>query len=130
MESIILSHPVFAIIVVAIIVIVGRYLFTSKDAGNNMEKQYKDGITQLEKQLTASLHQIELSFTQQFGSMGEKIRQVQNETMRDVEEKYFTKEMANKHDFRISKVEETVAQILPRMEKIDLIYDIVTNKDK
>ena len=37
--------------------------------------------------------------------------------------------MANKHDFRISKVEETVAQILPRMEKIDLIYDIVT-KDK
>ena len=91
MESIILSHPVFAIIVVAIIVIVGRYLFTSKDAGNNMEKQYKDGITQLEKQLTASLHQIELSFTQQFGAMGEKIRQVQNETMRDVEEKYFTK---------------------------------------
>lgn len=118
MESLILTHPYLIMLICLVVGYIGKYLFTSKDAGNKIEKQ-----------LTESIHKIELSFTKSFGEMGEKIRKVQNETMRDIEEKYFTKEMANKHDFRISKVEETVAQILPRMEKIDLIYDIVT-KDK
>ena len=114
MESIMLTHPLIVILVCIIIGIVGKHLFTSKDAG-----------TQLEKQFTESMHNIELSFTKSFGEMGEKMRKVQNEIMHDVDDKFFTKEMADKHDFRIAKVEETVAQILPRMEKIDIIYDML-----
>ena len=76
-----LTHPLIVILVCIIIGIVGKHLFTSKDAG-----------TQLEKQFTESIHNIELSFTKSFGEMGEKMRKVQNEIMHDVDDKFFTKE--------------------------------------
>lgn len=112
MESLLISHPAIVIICALVLGFLGKYLWVSKDKGHDIEDTLK-----------GANHQLELSFVKGVGEMGEKMRIVQNEIMHDVDEKYFTKEMAKDHEQRITKVEESIAQIIPRMEKIDLIYE-------
>lgn len=113
--ELLLANPIIAILTVFIIAVVGKYLFMSKDS---------------EKDINNDLHELELRFMEKFGMCSEKMRIIQKEVADEADKKYFTKEMAEKHNERITKMEEVIKEVLPRMEKLDVMYNIVTkNKE-
>lgn len=113
--DLILANPLIAILVIIIIAVVGKYLFVSKESEKELEKEFNKDI-----------HDLELKITEKFGLCSEKMRIIQKEISDEVDNKYFTKEMAEKHNERITKMEEVIKEVLPRMEKLDIMYNIVT----
>lgn len=133
MVEVISTHPLFTILCVLLIVVVGKHLFMSKKDEttltkdiNNIAKKQEESLADAKTTFSDNMHKLELNIAREFGTYGEKIRIVQKEIMDEADHKFFTKEMAEKHNERISKMEEIIREVLPRMQKLDIMYDIVT----
>lgn len=129
------THPLLSILIVAILSVVGKYLFTSKSEGQELKNdinklgQKSDSCdAELEKNFTDALHETELKFTEKLGEQSEKIRIVQKEILDEANIKFFSKEMAMQHDDRIANLEEMMRQIVPRLEKIDILFEMMHDK--
>ena len=130
-----MSNPLITILIVLVIVVVGKYLFISKDKEkdivtdiNNISKKEDEKIDKIKIDFTNDMHDLELKILEQFGNQKEKMRIIQKEIADEADKKFFTKEMAEKHNERISKMEEVINAMLPRLEKLDIVYDIITKK--
>lgn len=137
--ELILANPLLTLLGVLIVAVVGKYLFMSKDSEkqimqdlNNIAQKEDKKILAVEHDFSNSMHQLELNIAKDFGSYGEKIRIVQKEILDEADKKYFTKELAEKHNERITKMERIIDEILPRLAKIDTIFDMMSkqNEDK
>lgn len=137
--ELILANPLLTLLGVLIVAVVGKYLFMSKDSEkqimqdlNNIAQKEDKKILDVEHDFSNSMHQLELNIAKDFGSYGEKIRIVQKEILDEADKKYFTKELAEKHNERITKMERIIDEILPRLAKIDTIFDMMSkqNEDK
>lgn len=133
--ELIMSNPLITILIVLVIVVVGKYLFISKDKEkdiindiNNISEKEDKKIDKIKSDFTNDMHDLELKILEQFGNQKEKMRIIQKEIADEADKKFFTKEMAEKHNERISKMEEVINAMLPRLEKLDIVYDIITKK--
>ena len=133
--ELIMSNPLITILIVLVIAVVGKYLFISKDKEkdiindiNNISEKEDKKIDKIKSDFTNDMHDIELKILEQFGNQKEKMRIIQKEIADEADKKFFTKEMAEKHNERISKMEEVINAMLPRLEKLDIVYDIITKK--
>ena len=133
--ELIMSNPLITILIVLVIAVVGKYLFISKDKEkdiindiNNISEKEDKKIDKIKSDFTNDMHDLELKILEQFGNQKEKMRIIQKEIADEADKKFFTKEMAEKHNERISKMEEVINAMLPRLEKLDLVYDIITKK--
>ena len=133
--ELIMSNPLITILIVLVIVVVGKYLFISKDKEkdivtdiNNISKKEDEKIDKIKIDFTNDMHDLELKILEQFGNQKEKMRIIQKEIADEADKKFFTKEMAEKHNERISNMEEVINAMLPRLEKLDIVYDIITKK--
>ena len=133
--ELIMSNPLITILIVLVIAVVGKYLFISKDKEkdiindiNNISEKEDKKIDKIKSDFTDDMHDLELKILEQFGNKKEKMRIIQKEIADEADKKFFTKEMAEKHNERISKMEEVINAMLPRLEKLDIVYDIITKK--
>ena len=133
--ELIMSNPLITILIVLVIAVVGKYLFISKDKEkdiindiNNISEKEDKKIDKIKSDFTNDMHDLELKILEQFGNQKEKMRIIQKEIADEADKKFFTKEMAEKHNERISKMEEIINAMLPRLEKLDIVYDIITKK--
>lgn len=133
--ELIMSNPLITILIVLVIAVVGKYLFISKDKEkdiindiNNISEKEDKKIDKIKSDFTNDMHDLELKILEQFGNQKEKMRIIQKEIADEADKKFFTKEMAEKHNERISKIEEVINAMLPRLEKLDIVYDIITKK--
>lgn len=133
--ELIMSNPLITILIVLVLAVVGKYLFISKDKEkdiindiNNISEKEDKKIDKIKSDFTNDMHDLELKILEQFGNQKEKMRIIQKEIADEADKKFFTKEMAEKHNERISKMEEVINAILPRLEKLDIVYDIITKK--
>ena len=133
--ELIMSNPLITILIVLVIAVVGKYLFISKDKEkdiindiNNISEKEDEKIDKIKIDFTNDMHDLELKILEQFGNQKEKMRIIQKEIADEADKKFFTKEMAEKHNERISKMEEVINAMLPRLEKLDIVYDIITKK--
>lgn len=133
--ELIMSNPLITILIVLVLVVVGKYLFISKDKEkdiindiNNISEKEDKKIDKIKSDFTNDMHDLELKILEQFGNQKEKMRIIQKEIADEADKKFFTKEMAEKHNERISKMEEVINAMLPRLEKLDIVYDIITKK--
>ena len=133
--ELIMSNPLITILIVLVIAVVGKYLFISKDKEkdiindiNNISEKEDKKIDKIKSDFTNDMHDLELKILEQFGNQKEKMRIIQKEIADEADKKFFTKEMAEKHNERISKMEEVINAMLPRLEKLDIVYDIITKK--
>ena len=133
--ELIMSNPLITILIVLVIAVVGKYLFISKDKEkdiindiNNISEKEDKKIDKIKSDFTNDMHDLELKILEQFGKQKEKMRIIQKEIADEADKKFFTKEMAEKHNERISKMEEVINAMLPRLEKLDIVYDIITKK--
>ena len=133
--ELIMSNPLITILIVLVIAVVGKYLFISKDKEkdiindiNNISEKEDKKIDKIKSDFTDDIHALELKILEQFGRQSEKMRIIQKEVADEADKKFFTKEMAEKHNERISKMEEIINAMLPRLEKLDIVYDIITKK--
>ena len=133
--ELIMSNPLITILIVLVIAVVGKYLFISKDKEkdiindiNNISEKEDKKIDKIKSDFTNDMHDLELKILEQFGDQKEKMRIIQKEIADEADKKFFTKEMAEKHNERISKMEEVINAMLPRLEKLDIVYDIITKK--
>ena len=133
--ELIMSNPLITILIVLVIAVVGKYLFISKDKEkdiindiNNISEKEDKKIDKIKSDFTDDMHDLELKILEQFGNQKEKMRIIQKEIADEADKKFFTKEMAEKHNERISKMEEVINAMLPRLEKLDIVYDIITKK--
>ena len=133
--ELIMSNPLIAILIVLVLAVVGKYLFISKDKEkdiindiNNISEKEDEKIDKIKIDFTNDMHDLELKILEQFGNQKEKMRIIQKEIADEADKKFFTKEMAEKHNERISKMEEVINAMLPRLEKLDIVYDIITKK--
>ena len=131
----IMSNPLITILIVLVIAVVGKYLFISKDKEkdiindiNNISEKEDKKIDKIKSDFTNDMHDLELKILEQFGNQKEKMRIIQKEIADEADKTFFTKEMAEKHNERISKMEEVINAMLPRLEKLDIVYDIITKK--
>lgn len=136
MEAMI-AHPLTAILILIVMAVAGKYLFISKDSEkqiikdlNSVAKKEDDKISEVEHAFSDSIHKLEISIAKDFGAYGEKIRIVQKEILDEADKKYFTKEMAEKHNERITKMENIINEILPRLAKIDTIFDMMNKQNE
>ncbi len=133
--ELIMSNPLITVLIVLVIAVVGKYLFISKDKEkdiindiNNISEKEDKKIDKIKSDFTNDMHDLELKILEQFGNQKEKMRIIQKEIADEADKKFFTKEMAEKHNERISKMEEVINAMLPRLEKLDIVYDIITKK--
>ena len=133
--ELIMSNPLITILIVLVIAVVGKYLFISKDKEkdiindiNNISEKEDKKIDKIKSDFTNDMHDLELKILEQFGNQKEKMRIIQKEIADEADKKFFTKEMAEKHNERISKMEEVINAMLPRLEKLDIVYDIIIKK--
>ena len=133
--ELIMSNPLITILIVLVIAVVGKYLFISKDKEkdiindiNNISEKEDKKIDKIKSDFTNDMHELELKILEQFGNQKEKMRIIQEGIADEADKKFFTKEMAEKHNERISKMEEVINAMLPRLEKLDIVYDIITKK--
>ena len=133
--ELIMSNPLITILIVLVIAVVGKYLFISKDKEkdiindiNNISEKEDKKIDKIKSDFTNDMHDLELKILEQFGNQKEKMRIIQKEIADEADKKFFTQEMAEKHNERISKMEEVINAMLPRLEKLDIVYDIITKK--
>ena len=133
--ELIMSNPLITILIVLVIAVVGKYLFISKDKEkdiindiNNISEKEDKKIDKIKSDFTNDMHDLELKILEQFGNQKEKMRIIQKEIAYEADKKFFTKEMAEKHNERISKMEEVINAMLPRLEKLDIVYEIITKK--
>ena len=133
--ELIMSNPLITILIVLVLAVVGKYLFISKDKEkdiindiNNISEKEDKKIDKIKSDFTDDIHALELKILEQFGRQSEKMRIIQKEVADEADKKFFTKEMAEKHNERISKMEEVINAMLPRLEKLDIVYDIITKK--
>ena len=133
--ELIMSNPLITILIVLVLAVVGKYLFISKDKEkdiindiNNISEKEDRKIDTIKTDFTNDMHALELKILEQFGKQREKMRIIQKEVADEADKKFFTKEMAEKHNERISKMEEVINAMLPRLEKLDIVYDIITKK--
>lgn len=133
--ELIMSNPLITILIILVIAVVGKYLFISKDKEkdiindiNNISEKEDKKIDKIKSDFTNDMHDLELKILEQFGNQKEKMRIIQKEIADEADKKFFTKEMAEKHNERISKMEEVINAMLPRLEKLDIVYDIITKK--
>ena len=133
--ELIMSNPLITILIVLVLALVGKYLFISKDKEkdiindiNNISEKEDKKIDKIKSDFTNDMHDLELKILEQFGNQKEKMRIIQKEIADEADKKFFTKEMAEKHNERISKMEEVINAMLPRLEKLDIVYDIITKK--
>ena len=133
--ELIMSNPLITILIVLVIAVVGKYLFISKDKEkdiindiNNISEKEDKKIDKIKSDFTNDMHDLELKIWEKFGNQKEKMRIIQKEIADEADKKFFTKEMAEKHNERISKMEEVINAMLPRLEKLDIVYDIITKK--
>lgn len=133
--ELIMSNPLITILIVLVIAVVGKYLFISKDKEkdiindiNNISEKEDKKIDKIKSDFTNDMHDLELKILEQFGNQKEKMRIIQKEIADEADKKFFTKEMAEKHNERISKIEEVINAMLPRLEKLDIVYDIITKR--
>ena len=130
-----MSNPLITVLIVLVLAVVGKYLFISKDKEkdiindiNNISEKEDKKIDKIKSDFTDDIHALELKILEQFGRQSEKMRIIQKEVADEADKKFFTKEMAEKHNERISKMEEVINAMLPRLEKLDIVYDIITKK--
>lgn len=133
--ELIMSNPLITVLIVLVLAVVGKYLFISKDKEkdiindiNNISEKEDRKIDTIKTDFTNDIHALELKILEQFGKQSEKMRIIQKEVADEADKKFFTKEMAEKHNERISKMEEVINAMLPRLEKLDIVYDIITKK--
>lgn len=133
--ELIMSNPLITVLIVLVLAVVGKYLFISKDKEkdiindiNNISEKEDRKIDIIKTDFTNDIHALELKILEQFGRQSEKMRIIQKEVADEADKKFFTKEMAEKHNERISKMEEVINAMLPRLEKLDIVYDIITKK--
>ena len=133
--ELIMSNPLITILIVLVLAVVGKYLFISKDKEkdiindiNNISEKEDKKIDKIKSDFTNDMHDLELKILEQCGNQKEKMRIIQKEIADEADKKFFTKEMAEKHNERISKMEEVINAMLPRLEKLDIVYDIITKK--
>ena len=133
--ELIMSNPLITILIVLVIAVVGKYLFISKDKEkdiindiNNISEKEDKKIDKIKSDFTNDMHDLDLKILEHFGNQKEKMRIIQKEIADEADKKFFTKEMAEKHNERISKMEEVINAMLPRLEKLDIVYDIITKK--
>ena len=133
--ELIMSNPLITILIVLVVAVVGKYLFISKDKEkdiindiNNISEKEDKKIDKIKSDFTNDMHDLELKILEQFGNQKEKMRIIQKEIADEADKTFFTKEMAEKHNERISKMEEVINAMLPRLEKLDIVYDIITKK--
>ena len=133
--ELIMSNPLITILIVLVLAVVGKYLFISKDKEkdiindiNNISEKEDKKIDKIKSDFTNDMHDLELKILEQFGNQKEKMRIIQKEIADEADKKFFTKEMAEKHNERISKMEEVINAMLPRLEKLDIVYDIIIKK--
>ena len=133
--ELIMSNPLITILIVLVLAVVGKYLFISKDKEkdiindiNNISEKEDKKIDKIKSDFTNDMHDLELKILEQFGNQKEKMRIIQKEIADEADKKFFTKEMAETHTERISKMEEVINAMLPRLEKLDIVYDIITKK--
>jgi hypothetical protein len=133
--ELIMSNPLITVLIVLVLAVVGKYLFISKDKEkdiindiNNISEKEDKKIDKIKSDFTDDIHALELKILEQFGRQSEKMRIIQKEVADEADKKFFTKEMAEKHNERISKMEEVINAMLPRLEKLDIVYDIITKK--
>lgn len=133
--ELIMSNPLITVLIVLVLAVVGKYLFISKDKEkdiikdiNNISEKEDRKIDIIKTDFTNDIHALELKILEQFGKQSEKMRIIQKEVADEADKKFFTKEMAEKHNERISKMEEVINAMLPRLEKLDIVYDIITKK--
>lgn len=133
--ELIMSNPLITVLIVLVLAVVGKYLFISKDKEkdiindiNNISEKEDRKIDTIKTDFTNDMHALELKILEQFGKQSEKMRIIQKEVADEADKKFFTKEMAEKHNERISKMEEVINAMLPRLEKLDIVYDIITKK--
>lgn len=136
MEAMI-AHPLTAILILIVMAVAGKYLFISKDSEkqiikdlNNVTKKEDDKISEAERAFSDSMHKLEINIAKDFGAYGEKMRIVQKEILDEADKKYFSKEMAEKHNERITKMENIINEILPRLAKIDTIFDMMNKQNE
>lgn len=135
--ELIIAHPLTTILILVVMAMAGKYLFISKDSEKQIIKDLNDivakeetKISEVEHVFSDDIHKLELSIAKDFGNYNEKIRIVQKEILDEADKKYFTKEMAEKHNERITKMENIINEILPRLAKIDTIFDIMNKQNK
>ena len=133
--ELIMSNPLITILIVLVLAVVGKYLFISKDKEkdiindiNNISEKEDKKIDKIKSDFTNDMHDLELKILEQFGNQKEKMRIIQKEIADEADKKFFTKAMAWKHNERISIMEEVINAMLPRLEKLDIVYDIITKK--
>lgn len=132
-----IAHPLTAILILIVMAVAGKYLFISKDSEkqiitdlNNVAKKEDDKISEVERTFSDSMHKLEINIAKDFGAYGEKMRIVQKEILDEADKKYFSKEMAEKHNERITKMENIINEILPRLAKIDTIFDMMNKQNE
>lgn len=122
--ELLLSNPVTTVIVAVVCILVGKYVWVSKDD----EKKINKDITKTKQDFVTELHDLEIAFTEKIGNQSEKMRIIQKDILDEADKKFFTKEMAERHNERITQLEQILHEILPRLEKIDVLYDMYKNK--
>ena len=130
-----IAHPLTTILIVMVMCFVGKYLFMPKDSEkqivkdlNNIASKEDEKIANMEHLFSDNIHQLELNIAKDFGAYGEKMRIVQKEILDEADRKYFTKEMAEKHNERITKMEKVMDEMMPRLGKIDTIFDLLSKQ--
>lgn len=130
-----IAHPLTTMLIVMVMCFVGKYLFMPKDSEkqivkdlNNIASKEDEKIANMEHLFSDNIHQLELNIAKDFGAYGEKMRIVQKEILDEADRKYFTKEMAEKHNERITKMEKVMDEMMPRLGKIDTIFDLLSKQ--
>ena len=124
MFEVILANPAMAIVTVLIAVVsffIGKLFFSTKEENHLLQNQMC--ASQLD--VTNAINNVKIEMSTKAGELTEKIRIVQKDTLDEADRKYFTKEMAKRHDDRIEKLEILCAELKENSSKIPLIYSMV-----
>lgn len=122
--EILFSNPLITVIAGVVCILIGKYVWVSKDD----EKKINTCISKTKEDFLQELHDLEIAFTEKIGNQSEKMRIIQKDILDEADKKFFTKEMAERHNERITALEHILHEILPRLEKIDVLYDMYKNK--
>lgn len=134
--ELLLSNPIVTIITAVVCVFVGKYLWVSKDDEkkvmediNGIASKVETHLSFIKEDFSKQIHELEISMAERMGAHSEKMRVIQKETLDEANERFFSKEMADQHDERITALEKAINEITPRLAKIDAMFELM-NKEK
>jgi len=130
--EVLFTNPYLTLLIVCILYIVGDKLFLKKDERPKLENDINlvsnktdSGLSVLKQEFIGALHNHELKNKDEFSNHSEKFYKELDLYSDKMESRFVSKEMNKRQEERIQHLEDVIEKITPRLEKIDIMYDIV-----